>query len=254
MDLRDKATVSALVITYNEEKKINDCLESLKWVDEIIVVDAFSNDRTAEIARKYTPKVYQRPWPGFGAQKNFGIYHASSDWILIVDADELVSPELQREILEKLSNPEEDIVGYQIPRWNYLSGKRLKGKSSFPDYQLRFFRKDRGRYNDVEVHENLIIKGRIGFLKNPLHHFSQRKISDHINKINLYTTLSMKERAKVKQIVHWWNFIVNPLVVFLKLYIMKYNFRDGIRGLIISVLDSFSTFSKYTKAWERHNR
>lgn len=254
MGSRDRSTVSALVITYNEENKIEDCLKGLQWVDEIIVVDSFSSDRTVEIARKYTTKVYQRLWPGFGPQKNFGIEQTSTEWILIVDADERVSAELQKEVLKKLSKTEEGIDGYQIPRWNYLSGKRLKGKSSFPDHQLRLFRKGRGRYNDVEVHENLMIKGKIGILKNPLHHFPERKISDHINKINLYTTLAIKERIKVKNVIYWWNFVVNPLVVFLKLYFLKYNFRDGIRGLVISVLDSFSNFSKYTKAWERHNR
>lgn len=246
--------LSVLIITYNEQKNIRACLESVRWADEIVVVDSLSTDDTVKICLEYTPKVYQRLWPGFGPQKNFGIEQASAEWILIVDADERVSLELQEEIIEKLSKPEDGIDGYQIARWNYLSGKRLKGKSSFPDYQLRLFKRGRGRYNDVEVHENLMIKGKIGVFKNPLHHFPERKISDHINKINLYTTLAMREHLKVKEMVHWWNLVVNPLVVFLKLYFLKYNFRDGIRGLIMSALDSFSNFSKYTKAWERYNR
>jgi glycosyltransferase involved in cell wall biosynthesis len=149
-------SIAAVVITKDEERNIGPCLESLRWTDEIIVVDACSGDRTVEIARQYTDRLFVRAWPGFGPQKNFGIDKTNADWVLVVDADERVTEPLQKEILALLrTGPPADVAGFEIPRRNYFYGKWIRGGGIYPDYQLRLFRRSAGRYDDVLLHERL---------------------------------------------------------------------------------------------------
>ena len=243
--------LSAVIITRNEETNIADCLRSVRWVDEIIVIDAQSTDGTAEIARQYTKHVFVRPWPGFGEQKNFGIEQATSDWILIVDSDERVTQELEMEIQKTLGVPEFlNCMAFRIPRKNYFYGKWVRWGGAYPDYQIRLFQKSSARYNDVAIHENLIVNGKIGTLSSPLIHFTERRITDHFQKFNLYTTLAASEKQKTKKVVSWYHFVFNPFVVFFKTYVLKQGFKDGIRGVIFAVLASQYTFIKYTKLFE----
>lgn len=249
------ATVSCVVITKNEESNIQDCLASLDWATERIVVDAESADRTAELARAGGAKVFMRPWPGFGAQKNFGMQQASSDWILVVDADERVPPLLQAELVSRIGHWEEgDPVAYEIPRKNYFYGGWVRHAGVYPDYQIRLFRRGTARYNDVPVHENLIVQGAIGRLSNPFEHQTERRIQDHFRKFGLYTTLAAKEKAKTVRAVLGSDLLFRPLVVFLKTYLLKQGFRDGVRGLIFCVFASMYTFVKYAKLWTMTNR
>src|SRR2546422_1482230 len=157
-------SIAAVVITKNEERNITACLESLKWVGEIIVVDAESSDRTVELAKAYTSKVFVRPWPGYGPQKNFAMAQATADWILIVDADERVSDELRDEIQALLYKPG-PTVAYRIPRRNFYYGNWIRGAGQYPDPQLRVIRRGRGSYNDLPVHEHLEVDGPIGELR-----------------------------------------------------------------------------------------
>jgi glycosyltransferase involved in cell wall biosynthesis len=242
-------TISAVIITYNEERNIVECLDNVKWVDEIVIVDANSQDRTIELCRKFTNKIYKRPWPGFGPQKNFGIHQASSDWILIVDADERVPIVLRDEILEIVRQPAE-IVGYRIPRRNFWYGKWVRGAGMYPDYQLRLFKKSAGRYNDVLVHENLILNGPTGFLKNPMDHITERCLSDHMKKFMQYTTLAAEEKAKKRKKASILDLALNHVATFIKSYFIRRGFRDGIHGFIVSVLAAMYTFVKYAKLWE----
>lgn len=250
----DRDSISALVITYNEEKNIKECLESVNWVDEIIVIDAFSTDRTVEIARKYTDKVFLNMWKGFGQQKNLGIEKTMSKWVLIVDADERVSPELRSKIEDRLSKHRNDrFAGYQIPRRNYFYGKWVRWGGSYPDYQLRLFRRDSGRYNDVAIHENLILNGPIGDLEHHIDHLTERCIADHFKKFDNYTTLAAEEAGKKKNSVKWHDIASRPIITFLKVYVSKGGWRDGLHGLIYGAFASFYTFSKYVKLWEMGN-
>ena len=245
------SSVSAVVITKNEEQNIGDCLKSVDWVDEIIVVDAESQDRTTERASEYTQRIFVRPWPGFGAQKNFGIDQADSDWILILDADERVSPELKAEIQHLLGSwSPGGPVAFEAPRRNIFYGKWVRWGGTYPDYQIRLFRKGKARYKDVEVHENLMISGAVGTLNGHFKHFTERQIVDHFRKFNLYTTLAAREKGKSQDFVRWYHLLVNPLIVFLKTYFLRKGFRDGIRGVIIAVFASMYTFVKYAKLWE----
>ena len=246
--------ISSVTITLNEEQNIRPCLESLDWVDEIIVVDSFSTDKTVEICDDFTDKVYQQPWPGFGAQKNFAIDQALSEWILIVDADERITEALRDEIKEVISKESTESVGYHIPRRNFWYGKWIRWAGMYPDYQLRLFKKSVGRYNDVAVHENLILNGPMGYLKNPMVHITERRLSDHMKKFMQYTTLAALEKAKKRREVSVLDLGVNHVMTFLKSYLLRQGFRDGIHGFIISVLAGMYTFVKYAKLWEMNQK
>lgn len=242
--------LSVVVITKNEQENIRGCLETVRWADEIIVVDAESSDETVSHARDYTPHIFVRPWPGFGPQKNFGMEKVAGDWILLIDADERVPPELREEILRMAQESPPEVTAYRIPRRNYFYGKWVRWGGAYPDYQIRLLRKGAGRYNDVAVHENLLITGSVGTLHQPLDHWTERTIADHFKKFDLYTTLASEERAKTRKTVWWGDFVFNPLATFFKMYMAKQGFREGIHGLILSVLASYYTFAKYTKLWE----
>src|SRR2546425_5326131 len=242
-------SIKAVVITKNEERNITACLESLKWVDEIIVVDAESTDHTVELAKVYTPKVFVRPWLGFGPQKNFAMQQASADWILIVDADERVSDELREEIQALLQKPG-PAIAFQVPRRNFYYGRWVKWGGTYPDYQIRLFRRGTARYNDVRIHENLIVNGKTGTLNGYLDHYTEARLDEHFTKFDLYTTLAAQEKSKSRSVVRWSDLAFRPVVTLLKTYLLKQGFRDGIHGLIISVFASMYTFVKYAKLWE----
>jgi (heptosyl)LPS beta-1,4-glucosyltransferase len=243
--------LSVVIITKNEEHNIRDCLQSVSWADEILVVDAESEDRTKELAGEFTPHVFVRPWSGFGAQKNFGIGQAGSDWILILDADERVSREIKEEIQDLIRSwVEGDPVAFEIPRRNIFYGKWVRWGGAYPDCQIRLFRKGKAQYNNVEIHENLLVSGDVGRLQGHFEHYTERKIVDHFRKFNLYTTLAAREKGKTQVQVQWYHLLINPLVVFLKTYLLRKGFRDGIRGVIFAVFASMYTFVKYAKLWE----
>jgi (heptosyl)LPS beta-1,4-glucosyltransferase len=245
-----RPSLACVIITKNEEANIQDCLASVSWIPERIVVDADSSDRTAELARAAGATVCVRPWPGFGAQKNYGIDQVTAEWIVILDADERVPPPLQAEILSRIAAWKmRDPVAYEIPRKNYFYGSWVRHAGVYPDYQIRLFRRGAARYNDVPVHENLIVQGTIGKLTNPMDHFTERRIRDHFRKFGLYTTLAAQEKAQTVHAVHRHDLVFRPLVVFFKTYVLKQGYRDGVRGLIVCVFAGMYTFVKYAKLW-----
>jgi (heptosyl)LPS beta-1,4-glucosyltransferase len=246
-----RPSIASVTITLNEEGNIRECLESLDWVDEIVIVDAFSSDRTADICHEYTQKIIQRPWPGFGAQKNIGIDLATTEWILVVDADERITPPLRNEILQVISDSEKEQVGYHIARRNYWCGKWIRHAGMYPDYQLRLFKKSAGRYDDVAVHEHLILDGSTSNLQNPMDHYTERQLSDHFKKFSRYTSYAAVERAKTTKKVRWTHLAFNQMATFLKVYFIRQGFREGTHGLIISVWAAMYTFVKYAKLWEK---
>ena len=242
--------LAAVIITKNEAPNIQDCLASVAWTAERIVVDAESSDRTADLARAAGATVIVRPWPGFGAQKNFGIDRVVAGWILIVDADERIPPPLQTEILSRIAAWKRgDPVAYEIPRKNYFYGAWVRHAGVYPDYQIRLVRKGSARYNDVPVHENLIVQGQIGRLTNPMDHFTERRIRDHFRKFGLYTTLAAQEKGRTVRVVRVHDLVFRPFVVLVKSYLLKQGFRDGVRGFIVSVFAGMYTFVKYAKLW-----
>lgn len=244
--------VSVVIITKNEEKNIQGALESVKDFSDIVVVDSFSGDRTEELCRRYTQRFYQHEWQGFSAQKQIAVNYAEKAWVLILDADERVTPELKSEIMDRTKNSAEK--GFYLPRRNYFLGRWIKHSGWWPDYSLRLFCKDVSYVQQREVHEKVIVDGPVGYLKMPLDHYTYPTISDYIRKMESYSSLSAKELSHKKREGLLVSLLVNPIFVFLKMFFLRQGFRDGIHGFILAVLYSSYTFVKYAKAWEIRHR
>jgi glycosyltransferase involved in cell wall biosynthesis len=246
-----RQSVSCSIVVFNEEQQIRECLETAKWMDEIIIVDAYSTDQTKKICEQYTNHVFQRKWNGFGEQKNFAIEQATSDWVFILDADERITPELRDEIENILASYTPDgPVAFSVPRKNFHFGKFITSAGCYPDYQLRLFRRGVGRLNDEEPHNKFVFQGVGTHLKAPLEHYTERKIQDYLRKHGNFTSLGAKERRKTKQTVYWSDLALRPLLTFYKYYIVRQGFRDGIQGFFVSVFAGMYTFNKYAKLFE----
>lgn len=241
--------LSVTIITLNEEGNIRECLESVKWADEIVVSDSGSTDRTIDICREYGAKVFQDEWLGFGRQKNLCIERASNDWILNIDADEMVTP-LLREEIERVLEDRGGCDGFYIPRKSFFLGRWIRHCGWYPDYNLRLFKKGKGRFNEREVHEAVELNGRVGYLGNPLEHYTYKSISDFLERMDRYSTLSAKEMFKEGKRVGLFDILFRPELTFFKMYILKRGFLEGYRGLILSGLYASYTLSKYVKLWE----
>ncbi len=243
--------ISACVVTYNEENNIRRCLESLKWVDEIIVVDSFSTDRTIKIVREFTERIFCREWKGQIDQKGFALNCTKGEWVLLLDADECLSPALTEEIKATLgASMTQDCDGFYFPRCVHYLGKWIRHGEWYPDYKLRLFRRSKGEIGGVEPHDKVIIKGKAGYLKNDLQHFTYENIAHQISTMNDFSGISagaMKERGRR---FHLYQILLRPLVRFISGYVLRWGFIDGIAGLIIAFISSFGVFSKYAKLWE----
>ena len=240
----EKITVA--IITKNEEGVIRQCLETVKWADEIIVVDAYSSDKTVRLCREYTDKIFQNEFIDFSAQKNFALSKAANDWILFIDADEKITPQLKEEISLLVSN---ECDGYRIPRRNIIFGRHLRYGGHQDDLQLRLFRKNRSRF-EKPIHEKVIVDGRIGVLRNYLEHYSTRNLSEYGEKLNLYTDLEAKFMMMQGRTIKKYQFVTNPIAQFLIRYLYKGGYKDGLEGFLFYSLSSFYTFIKYAKFWE----
>jgi len=245
-----KIPVSIAIITKNEERNIEEALESVKDFEEIVIVDAFSEDKTLDICRKYTDKIFQYEWQGFAKQKQLAIDKTTLSWVFVLDADERVTEPLKKEIMKKIK---EDKDGYFIPRKNFFLGRWIKHSGWWPDYTLRLFKKEKGKVELREVHEKIIVDGKIGYMKEPFLHYTYQNIEEFIKKMNNYASLSAQEIVKRNPSRYkiFYKIIFSPCFTFLKMYIFRLGLLDGIRGLILAMLYSFYGFLKYAKVWER---
>lgn len=242
--------ISVTIITGNEEENIRECLESVKWADEIIVVDSESTDRTVEIAKEYTDKLFIHKWEGYASQKNYAMEKASNDWVLSIDADERVTPGLADEILN--SNLD-DFDGFRIKRENYFIGKKITGCGWGNDYQIRLFKKSKTNLTDRLVHEGFVVDGKLGTLKNYLIHYSYRNLKDGFSKINEYSSLEASEKASRKKITGL-RVVFYPVWAFIQHYFIRKGFKDGKHGLIVSLMHAMTKLQVYMKIWEIKNR
>jgi glycosyltransferase involved in cell wall biosynthesis len=239
--------ISAILITLNEEKNLEACLESIKWVDEIVIVDCGSRDRTEEIARAYTDRFRHRAWDGFARQKTYALGLASHEWILSVDADERVPAELAAEIRAAVAAGSRD--GYRLKRDNYFLGRLMTGGGWQRDYQMRLFRKSRARMTDRLVHEGFEIDGATGTLEHPLLHHTYPSISDAFAKLNEYTSLEAIEYAGSRR-SSGGAVVAHTLSSFLRSYVSRRGYRDGAHGLVLSLVSAAATALLYMKLWE----
>ena len=230
--------LSIVIITKNEEKFIFDALKSAVFADEVVILDSGSEDQTCNIAKKIGARVEQQAWLGFGAQKNKAVELADNDWVFVLDADERITPELRDEIISTLKNPQFD--GYRIARLNNFFGKYIKTCGLYPDYSIRLFNKNKGKFNDVAVHESVQINGRVLSLKNHMIHLAYENIDEFKVKQKRYASLSHKKRNRLKA-------LISPVWTFFKLYFIKLGFLDGWHGFTIARLYAQYTFWKYIK-------
>ncbi len=246
--------LSVTVITWNEEERLRACLESVAWADEIIVVDAESTDKTVQVAREFTDRIWVRPWPGFAVQKNFALEQAAGEWVLSLDADEQVTPELRWEVRDVIARggPHD---GYALPRKNVFWGAWVRHGRLYPDYQLRLFRRGRGRFVERAVHESVEVQGSAGRLQAPLLHHSYRSLEEFIHRSNRYSTLAAAEWVRQGRRVGAADLLFRPLGRFCSMYVLHGGFLDGWRGLLLAGLYAHYVFLRTAKAWEiRHAR
>jgi glycosyltransferase involved in cell wall biosynthesis len=243
--------LSVTVITWNEEERLRRCLESVQWADEIVVVDAGSDDKTVEIARAFTDHVLVRPWDGFARQKNFALDRASGEWILSLDADEEVSPELAEEVRRTIAAP--GATGFAVPRRNIFWGRWVRHGRLYPDWQLRLFRRGAGRFVARDVHESVEVDGPVARLEGALVHRSYRDVADFIARANRYTTLAADEWIRSGRPVHASDLVLRPLGRFLSMYFVHAGLLDGWRGFLLAVLYAYYVFVRSAKVWERVN-
>jgi glycosyltransferase involved in cell wall biosynthesis len=246
--------LSVCVITHNEEDNIQGALETVKWADDIVVVDAHSTDRTVEIARAYTERVFVRAWPGFVAQKNFAVAQARHEWVLSLDADERLSPALQEE-MQRLCVTGMQADAYYVPRRAYFLERWVTHSGWYPDYKLRLFRKSQAYWDGGAVHESLRVTGTVGYLQGDLWHYTYRDLAHNLQTIDRYSTFGAQKLFAAGKRARWYDVTLRPALTFVKKYLLCQGFRDGYPGLFIAVLTSYSNFAKYAKLWElQHTR
>jgi len=240
--------ITVVIPCYNNEDLIEECLKSVQWADEILICDSFSTDKTLAIAKTYTDKIIQHTYVNAARQKNWAIPQASNQWILIVDSDERISEELKKEIQDTIKNSS-NYNGFKIPRANFSFGRHLKHGGYWPDWQLRLFKKHKGKYKTREVHEHMLIEGEVGCLKNAINHFPDRGVAQIVEKFFLrYAKLEAKERLK-KESSNLLKLVFFPALLFIKRYILKRGFLDGVRGFIAAFLWSIYIFLTYLYMW-----
>lgn len=245
-------SISVVISAYNEEKNIEDCLKSAKLIaDEIIVINNNSSDKTVEITKKFTDSIFSRPNDpvNLNKNKNFGFSHANKDWILSLDADERITKELALEIKNKIKLNE--FTAYKIPRKNIIFKKWIAHTGWYPDYQIRLFKKGKGKFPEKHVHELLKVDGKIGVLSMPIHHENYKSISQFISKLNAYTDSEANKIIGEKKDVTWKDALRYPAEEFYKRFFINEGYKDGTHGLVLSLLMAFYWEVVFAKVWEK---
>jgi glycosyltransferase involved in cell wall biosynthesis len=241
--------LTVTLITLNESSNIAAALESVAFADEILVVDSHSTDDTIAIAKRYTDRVIVRDWPGYIAQKNFAAAEARHNWILSLDADERVTPELGAEIRALLAG-EPRCAGYRVPRLSRYLDAWIRSTDWYPDYQLRLYDRRRGQWEGRYVHESVRVRGEVGRLTADLLHYTYRDVSHHLETIDRYTSLAARQMFEDGRRAGVRHFVLNPAVAFLRNYVARRGFMDGRVGLIVSLLNAYYVLLKFVKLWE----
>lgn len=247
--MMQKLPLSLTVITKNEEKNIERCLRSVPFASEVIVVDSDSTDRTVELAQKLGAKVFVESWKGFGPQKQFAVDQAQYDWILSLDADEALSPELTAEILARFSSLDEK-TGYLLPRRSYHLGRWIHFGGWYPDRQLRLFHKKFSRWDKAQIHEK-VVTARTERFQSPLLHWVFRNLSHQVQTNDRYSGLQAENLFHNGKKFSLFYLLTKPLSKFIETYFLKRGFLDGMAGFIIAISAAYSVFLKWAKLWER---
>ncbi len=246
--------ISAAVITFNEEKNICRCLESLRWTDEIIVVDSFSTDATVELAQRYTDKVVQRDWPGHVLQKQFALEQATGDWIISLDADEELTAEAAAEIQQVLAGLPPESNGCSFPRQSFYLGRWIKHGGWYPDRKLRLVRRGHARWAGDDPHDKLIADGATRDLRGRIHHYVYSDISHQLRTVDSFSGITAGQWRSEGRRAAASVMIAKTIGKFFETYLWKLGILDGMPGFIISLISSYYVFLKYAKLWELQHR
>lgn len=242
-------SLSVIVITKNEEAAIGRCLESVRWADEIVVLDGASSDRTAEIARAQRAKVIvDAHWPGFGPQKNRVLSLATGDWVLSLDADEWVTPELAEEIRDAIARTDAP-EAFELPRSSSFCGREMRHSGWWPDHIVRLFRRGSARFSDDLVHERLVVDGRVGRLRHPLRHESFVTLDEVVDKMNRYSTAGAEMRIARGKRSSVGSAVLHGAWAFLRTFVFRAGFLDGREGFVLAVANAEGTYYRYLKVW-----
>jgi glycosyltransferase involved in cell wall biosynthesis len=252
--------VSAFIIAFNEEKNIKECIESVAFCDEVIVVDSYSTDNTAQIAEALGARVIKRKWEGYKSQKAFALQSTKNEWVLNLDADERVSKELRNSIFEVLekeyttnnSNQKNGVVGFEVNRVVFHLNRWWRIGGWYPEYRLRLFRKSFVTWGGVDPHEKPIIRGATRKLDGELYHYTYVNLADQFERLHKYSSLAAEEAYRMGVPFRVYQIFINPLLRTFKFYIVKRGYREGIAGLIVGIAEGYYTFMKYAKLWEMH--
>lgn len=261
-----KPKISVAILTFNEEKNIRDCLESVKWADEIILVDEESSDNTLKIAREFTKHITlvdhssgalkpkeknEKSWGHetmFHKNKQLAVEKCTGEWIFQIDADERVTEELKKEIINTVQTPE--YSGYEVPRKSLIFGKWIEHTGWYPDYQVKLFKNGLGHYPCQTVHEQIKVDGRIGRLVGPLLHYHYQNVEEFADRLNRYTTNDAIFLLTSGQKVEWSDALKFPLDEFVKRFFLWEGYKDGLHGLVLSLMQSFGRLIVFAKMWE----
>lgn len=246
--------ISGVVICCDEEVSIERCLASLQFCDEIVVVDSGSRDRTVEIARRFTDRVIDQPFLGYVEQKNFALEQAKHDWVVSLDADEALSAELQQEIQDALRGDDGSVYGYRLDRVTHYLGTWHDYGEWHPDWQLRVFRRSRGRWTGRNPHDRIQLEGPVGRLTGRLEHWTYENLAEHVRTIDRFSTEMARSLAQDGVRFRMRDLLFRPPARFLKGFVLRGGFRKGLPGFLVSVATSFYVFMKYAKLWELERR
>jgi glycosyltransferase involved in cell wall biosynthesis len=241
--------VSVTIITLNEADHIAAAISSVTWADEVIVVDAGSSDDTLALAQAAGAAVHTRTWTGWIDQKNYAASLAANDWVLSLDADERITPALASEI-RALVAAEPTCVAYRMPRVTFHLGRWVRTTDFYPDFQTRLYDRRSASWRGRYVHESVSADGPVGQLKAEIAHYSFRDLSDHLDRINRYTTLAARQMHEAGRRASAWHLLVHPAAAFLRNYVLRRGFLDGTVGLLISCINAYAVLLKFAKLWE----
>jgi glycosyltransferase involved in cell wall biosynthesis len=246
--------ISAKINVYNEEHNIVAVCETLGWADEIVIVDSDSTDRTLELARRYTDRIFNHEFRGYKDKHEFSDAQTTGDWIFWIDADERVTPEL-RESIEQVRrrDPKTLPSGFRIARKTYYMDRWIRHAGWYPDYQMRLYRKDVSYWDGVAPHQTARVRGNVETLAGELLHYTKRSLSEHHRVIDSYTTLAAEHLSAEGKRAGWSALVFRPLYAFIRSYLLKQGFRDGTPGFMIAIFTAYGVFLRYAKIWEKDN-
>lgn len=244
---RNKLTI--IIPCCNEEDNIAECIETALWADEVFVVDSFSSDRTVEIARGYDVRLVQHEYVNSARQKNWAIPQAKCEWVMVLDADERITPELRARV-EKLLAGKPQHAAYSIKRMSYFFGKMIRHCGWHKDYLTRLFKRDEGRYEDLEVHADVKVSGSVGRIDQFLIHYTDVSFEQYFEKFERYTTLSAADLYRKGVRATWFRMFARPVWRFVRMYFIRLGLLDGMHGLVLCGLSAMVVFTKYAKLWE----